>query len=390
MPDRNILSPLLWLAQTFWAWCIRALVNIIDALDDISSGISYLITLPVRDVKQAIERSKNQDANWNVFLMLPFTGIALVIGIVGRILFSPGDLFLSISRRQFKQTLWALPLTLLLGVGVFYLAQSQGWFGSEARIARIKRDAESAFEKKEFESAAAGYSRMIELGSALDDGDLFKLYEALSNSNQVEKAESLLAQLAPGPDGVAGQRPAHTLVAVQLAEEITQPIDPELEKKLAWHLNASGDAETLEHNMAWAKYLVAVNQGPKAIKHLLRVSNLQPENFLTVANLYAQLGQENYRKGALQKAKTAYQELVESQPNDSKLRAIYASILIELQEFELAESELTAGMALSGSGNQTLADAFSLLYLKLGRDTRLSRTFAQRFEALRKSLKYKT
>ena len=383
-----LLRPFAWLAHTLWGWFIRALVNIIEGFDDISSGISYLIMLPINDVQRAIERSKNHGADWGVLLMLPFTGVALIVGVAGRILLSPGDLFLSITRRQFKQALWAFPLTLVLGICVFYVAQTQGWFGVEARLAKIKRDADNAFEKMEFESAAAGYSKMIELGSDLDDRDLFNLYEALKNSDQQEKADALLSQLAPGSDGVAGMSWAHTLMAVQLAKKITQPIDPELEKELAWHLNASGDAVTLEHNMAWAKYLVVVNQTPKAIIHLLRVSNQQPEKLLTVANLYAQLGQDDYREGALQKAKAAYQDLVKSRPKDSRLRAIYVGILTELQEYELAESELVRGLELSNN-NQVLNDAFSELYLNLGRDHRISKTFSERFGALRKSLQYK-
>ncbi len=262
---------------------------------------------------------------------------------------------------------------------------SIGGTNGEARIATMRKMARQAFYEQDYETAAKHYEGLVNASTNPAQSDRFYWSLALSRIGDEAKASKLLNQLAPGIGGNPGYEEAHQMVAISIASQKKKPFDALTIKSLRWHLDCSGLPRTPELNRAWAEYYLAVRDDASALKYMKRAAEVRPEFTVMVADIYGSLGDTEAQRESLKLAANFFQSLVENEPENQTHRIMYSAILTDLDQSDLAEQVLLAGIELNPAPMSELRTACSEFYLSQYLAAEPG-DIATRFSFLKKSL----
>ena len=364
------------------------LVQIESLIVDLSSALKFLLTWPLREIgmlKWAVTGSSVQGetkrkVGWKQILLMPVYLVATLLALVGKVLISPAELLIGVSRGKSKQSLWAIPGILALAAFVF-IGINQQWFGNFKANA-LRKSANAAFQGGDFELANMKYSELQNMTGGLEPDDELNWSLSLSRVGESEQSQKLMHKLAPGPGNPPGYRGAHELVAIHLARRLNEDNSPLVLQALRWHLSNSGDAKTPELNKAWADYFLQINDRENALKYLKSAAEIKPEYIVLAADIYASQGNKEGQMNALRQGRDAFQTIVTNNPEDPRHRIMLTKIQFRLGEYDEVEKLLVEGLdKREHDGLRTALSDFYLQRFKMSKGT-----FEERFGLIKQSL----
>ena len=270
------------------------------------------------------------------FLVVRWIAVALWTVVT----FPFGRLFrMSVVSRQ--DLLWGLPaltiMFILIGMTAVAIASSR------TVDSRYRSKMFIAIDQKDFPKAKLLCSRLMS-GTTTPDSDTLLTYaDLLEKTNEAQRAEAIIVKLAP--DDSVGNQKAHRMRAIQIAEKTSKVSDPEILKKLRWHLQNSGTATT-QINQIWSMYYLTVGQEELAIRHMELAAKANPQILLTAADLNKHLGNIAGSNRALREAEAIFTRAVQLDPLNTQARVLLASALIRQEKFDAGEKTLLAGRSI--------------------------------------------
>jgi len=267
-----------------------------------------------------------------------------------------GRLFrMSVASRQ--DLLWGLPAVLmsLIVIGMAAVAIA----GSRSIDSRYRSKMFSSIEDKDFQKAKLLCNRLMSGATEPDSETLLTYADLLEKTNEPQRAEAIILKLAP--DDSVGNQKAHRMRAIQIAGKTTNVSDPEILKKLRWHLQNSGTA-TPQINQIWSMYYLTVGQEELAIRHMELAAKASPQLLLTAADLNKHLGNIAGSNRALREAEAIFSKAVQLDPLNTQARVLLASALIRQEKFEVAEKTLLAGRSIQPDAliSRAIAECYML------------------------------
>jgi tetratricopeptide (TPR) repeat protein len=356
--------------------------RIVSGVGDISSLLTMMFRIPLRDFQKARIASKRK---WTSFLLLPLSVIPFAFAIIGKVVFSPIEMAIDISELKVKNVLFKVPaLLVLIGVILYFSTGWWGMFGSEYYANQLRESLAVKMSNKDFDGAVVDFEKLIDERVEADSETYMEYVNELIAEGENDKVTTILAKLAPGKDGNAGIPEAHQKVVIKLVNDLKSGESRELES-LKWHLDCSGEPKTIEVLDAWAHYWMALENDGEAIKYLRRAANLKPDYFIHLANLYRRSGDETFESGALADARRAYGIMLEKEPKKDQTRLVLSNILLRLGEFDECQEVLEEGHTLTNSPaiNEACANFYVLQFDRSAK----SRSFESSTELVQKAFK---
>lgn len=314
--------------------------SLIKQLIVLLSNLGDLMELLFRSPFRALQRYRGQSQHWLInLLLMPFVVATAIVSFIYQVLSSPLRSFRTLSLERQRNVLFALPALLALSVAGFvaFVVATR----AQAIEANYRSKSNLAIANKEFDRAKVYLNRIMSNNSQPSQDDLFSLSLALSQTGEIERASSILAQLAP--EDKIGFDKAHSLRALNLAQIIQESSDVAQLDSLRWHLENSEKNGSPEISQAWAMYFVRVQQPEDAIPHMLAASTINPSLLISAADIYKQSNNENAANRTLRQALSIFERQVNEKPTDVKARVNLAITYVKLDQLEIAEKLLLAG-----------------------------------------------
>ncbi len=262
-------------------------------------------------------------------LLLPF-----------RLVMVPIHFFQSLTIASRADILFILPAVLMVVLFGFVFAQVFVRAGMIEQ--RYKRGAQLAFSDKNFELAKTYYER-LKADDELAPNQLFTWAQILARTGEIERADEVFEKLAP--DDQPGYSPAHALKAIAIARSLGNSKDPEILRKLDWHLRNTYE-EFPELSEARARFYLASEEYGEAVKELEKTAENFPQHYLTIANIHRSRGQNAERQLALEKAEKIFRKQLEKEKFNHRIRIQLADVVAQMQRFDEAEELLAKGLRL--------------------------------------------
>ena len=360
----------------------RIIAFIVDQLSAFASNVSDLIEMVI-DLPRAVLGARSDESLLVRSVLILFQVVWFPITAIGWLVLAPLRLFTDFTDQRRDDFMYGLPALLVLGF-VVVIAVMVNLQGEE--IAKRYRSKGQAFMLAgDFEKAKTYLGRVITSeGDRAENADVFNWAQVLSETGEPNRAAAIMDRLAPFEK--VGYAKAHQLKAVALTRTLRMNRDPEVLKKLRWHLEQSRES-SLAINQAWAVYYLAVEQPAKAVGYLEEASKLNPNNLIDLAQVHKQLGNQSAANQAIEEAETRFRELVNRDPLVTQNRILLANALVRLEKIEDAEVVLLAGDRIQSDPlvKRALADFYIMRHdrSKKGKDS-----FAEQMEYLRKSMTY--
>ncbi|MEM9942144.1 MAG: tetratricopeptide repeat protein [Planctomycetota bacterium] len=255
-----------------------------------------------------------------------------------RLAMAPVYVVRSLLAGDIKEAVFVLPAlsVMALFAYVFFCV----FFRMEVIENRYRRGIDAAFAQKDYAKCKTYYQRMMKTKELSAPQEL-QYAQVLAQTGELSKAVDLFNKLAPD-DGM-GFSAAHRLKAFQLVGQLNQSTDPEILKKLNWHLKNSYD-NSPEMQQLWAKYYLAVGKPEEAVAALERAVDAQPELYNDIARLYAVMGRRTEQKKALAEVEELYSERLKRDTLDHRTRIALATVLTNLEKLDQAERLLLEGL----------------------------------------------
>lgn len=305
-------------------------------------------------------RTWSQRLVWTV--TRPLAWLPLLVIVPWRILRYLSALLTGVwNRRHRRHLMQGLPALVggsaVLLLGIFIHLQADD-------LVNDYRDAAlQAFRRNDFQRAKLYFERLIELGGETPDAR-YDLAITLSRLGSDARAEAIMHAIAP-LEGVGFAR-AHVWLARKLLvpAESSRAVD-QLDTAYAHLMRAKPmlrDAPEIDWMLA--QYFAAKGQNEAAVPHLLQAAQKMPELYFELSLLYATLGQLDEARKAAYRADAHYRHQVQANAYDHDARLRWASIRVNLQDFESAVRILTEGLTLQPEGpyQRALAATFVARY----------------------------
>ncbi len=321
---------------------------------------------------------------WHWFLrltLLPWTILrALFLTLVAVVSFPFSRIF-KMDREGRINLYWGLPS--VIGFSIVTAVVISSFINGSSVETRYQNKMQSAIRLKDFKQAKLLCSRLM-TGSANPDPDILLTYaDLLDKTGETGRAESIIQKLAP--DETVGNAKAHRLRAMQIARMTDRGNDPELMRKLRWHLEKSGATTTPELNQIWAAYYIAVGQSGLAAEHWEKAAKEDPRFLLSLADLYTKLGNSSGVTRTLRDAKNYFENAIKNDPFNTESRLTLAAIYLRQEKFEDAERVLQDGCRLQPDARITRATA-EYFVLQHDRKVLEGRSVGEQLAMLQKAL----
>jgi len=285
-------------------------------------------------------------------------------------------------RRHLLQGVPAL-LAFVLVLVTALLVQRQG----NKLVDRYRDAALRAFRGKDFLAARVYFERLMSLNGG-EDSSRHDLALTLASLGETDRATAIMASLAP-LDG-AGFGRAHLWLAKQtLQAPIAGRSESQMQRAYAHLMRAKQSLPSVpEVDWCIAQYYVAIRRPEAAVPHLAEAAKQMPELQFELSLLHASLGQVDLARQASYRAHSYFRRRLETDPNDDDARLRWASVRMNLGDFDGAVRILSEGLALRPEGpfQRALAAAFVTHYDRLSQQP--ANTGAAQLELLRIALKH--
>jgi len=285
-----------------------------------------------------IDSSEEPTPLWKRTLLLPFYVLASLANLFRLVIAHPFSGWLHEPQLR-KHLLFGLPAMIgaLLVVGML-IVQSIEANKSKALYA-------DAFEKsersKEYDSAKLYASRLIQFGEKGSPETTFRYCKLLAADNDLERANAILEALAPNDS--PGYAPAHAQRAIAYASMIARGGDQRLLDPLRWHLSHSNDRKDERLALARASYFQASQQFVDWIRSLQLAAKLNPDHWLSIANIMIARKDGKNAQQALILARDSFRRKLSEDPLSIPLRIRLIEALVRLQQFDEAEQTIQVG-----------------------------------------------
>jgi tetratricopeptide (TPR) repeat protein len=291
------------------------------------------------------------DATWKSRLLR--IGRAILM-IPLRIVTAPQQLFRDLFEGNLKDALFVLPALAMVLLFAFVFLQV---FARHQVIEnRYKRAIDSCYKGKEFEKAKTYFHRLMET-TELTLPQRYQYALTLIQSGEIEKGVVILDELAPDDRFVYA--PAHTARAIDLSTRLGNTNDPEILKKLRWHLQNSRSV-SVETQVAWAKYHVALGEHSLAVKALQKVADESPQIYEEIAMVQALAGQHSDKRATLRDVEKIYRDKLSRDKLNRPALVSLVRVLSKLEELDEAESLLLESRRIQPDAaiNRVLSDFY--------------------------------
>ena len=329
-----------------------AIAKLALTVSDLSDALTLLVKRPVKDIQGVVRYERKQigkryKRKRSSLWRLPFTFGASLLSVLAKILLAPLELLATIFQREkYSRTLLLVlvpSFCLLLGWAGY------AWFGfqSQQAIVSLRSQATAALGQHDFAEAASCFEKLQSAQVTLTPEEKFRWAQSLSQTNQADRANALLHELAPGQGPQVGFPPAHQFAAVSLVRTHKQPYSAEVKRLLNWHLDAGGVSEAADVNFARALYCISVGQTESAIEAMEVAASANPELNLNLAQLYKQINQPKQEQAALSVAQEKFESRLQAESADHQARIALAQIYLRQRNPNLAQQNLLAGVELA-------------------------------------------
>jgi len=149
-------------------------------------------------------------------------------------------------------------------------------------------------------------------------------------------------------------------------------------------LDHSGQVDSMEMNLAWARYMTAIDDLAGAVPFLQAAAADDPKYFAPVIFYLDKLGQEKLLEKTVREARPKIQKLVKMNPKDDSSRVLYSRILFHMGALEECEQVLLKGLEVSNS--PTIKNACCNFYLEKYLRTKRSSSFSESLGLLQTAL----
>ena len=105
-------------------------------------------------------------------------------------------------------------------------------------------------------------------------------------------------------------------------------------KRIRWHLQNSGNDDSVEMNLAWAHYLVAISDFDSATKRYRSAAEVDPVYWLNIVLIHEKLNQQRERKSAIVAAETALTTSLTQSPENENVRLALAELYLKLGQLD--------------------------------------------------------
>ena len=312
-------------------------------------GLSNLMESSSKKLYRKSKRTRKESRTWKA-CSLPFRLTGFVLHQIWRVGCLPLKFLRRASREQRKEFLLGIPAC--AAVMVVAIALVSVWCQEDTIIARYRSHGVASLRAKDFSMASTYLNRVI-LSAHATNEDRYNFAIALINSDEEERGNRLIDQLTP--EGQPGFPAAHRFKAMQV---VASGVDSDNLRCLRFHLEHAADSPGLDD--AWVAYYLSIDQKEDALKYLRRAARENPERWVSLAELYRQMGQQQNYLSTLRDAKEVFLRLLNERPESIPWRVALGNIENRLGNYESAEAILLAGLALNDGKQlrQALANYF--------------------------------
>ena len=242
----------------------------------------------------------------------------------------------------------------------------RGISGQRDIAERYRAAARQAVAEDDLERAKFYYLRLVGAGDRGSQQDQLNWASILSASGDMQGALDQLDQLAP--DDAIGYAPAHLEKAKSLAvgQRRARQADAEKLTLMAWHLKHGARESTVENDLLWGDYYIAMNQIDNAILRYSSAASRNPELWFRIAALYKRVGRKDSFERALARAETFSIQKLSENPLDVGQRLQLADIFAESSRFDDLKRLLGEGLRLTpqDAAMKRAASTYALLESK--------------------------
>ncbi len=353
-----------------------------------SSRISLRRLWPSRWFRGSTRRRRRRVSRWVTAVV--FWPIGMAQGLFWRIFDALGYLWGWFARRwrqrEWRYLLQGLPA--LLGFLLVVLVAVLAYHRQTRLVDVYRQSAVRALQAENYSSARIYYERLIVLNQR-DESTRYDLALALAGLGQTERASTIMESMAPLDRAGYGQ--AH----LWLATRILGDFDPNaltvahMQRAFA-HLTHAKQRLPNAAEVDWyfARYHAASGRPEAAVPHLENAVNGLPELYFELSLLYATLGQMDAARQAAHRAHAHLRGWVSANPNDDDARLRWASVRVNLGDFEGAIRILTEGAMLRPDGpfQQALARALISRFDQISQQS--EQVGPEKIELLRMALRH--
>jgi tetratricopeptide (TPR) repeat protein len=200
---------------------------------------------------------------------------------------------------------------------------------------------EQSEKSKEYDSAKLYASRLIQFGEKPSPETTFRYCKLLAANNDLQRANAILEDLAP--NDVPGYAPAHAQRAIAYASVIARGGDQHLLEPLRWHLSHSNERKDERLALARASYFQASQQFVDWIRSLELAAKLNPDHWLSIANIMIARKDGKNAQHALILARDSFRRKLSEDPLSIPMRIRLIEALVRLQQFDEAEQTIQVG-----------------------------------------------
>lgn len=334
-------------------------------ISDLSAALTLLVKRPVKDIRGVVRHEgkqigKRYKRKRSALWRLPLTLGVSLLSVLAKILLAPLDLWAAIfQKKKYSRTLLFVLVPsccLLLGWAGY------AWMGfqSQQAIGALRSQATTALAQSNFAEAVSCFEQLEAAEATLTPEEKFHWAQALAQTNQSDRANELLHELAPNEGPQVGYPAAHQFAAVSLVRTHKPPYSSKVKQLLNWHLDAGGESKAPDVCFARAQYLNSVGQLEPAIEAMKIAVTAKPELNLNLAQLYKKSGQPKQEQAALLTAQEIFESRLKTNSEDHKARIALAQIYLRQRNPERAQQNLLAGAELAPEVFRPQLSAFSM------------------------------
>ena len=264
----------------------------------------------------------------------------------------------SLRRRRLRHLLQGLP-ALFVFIAVAVLAgvvrKDQDDLVNEYRSA-----AHRAVTKEDYTAGRVYYER-VNLSEDQRPFDQYNLALSLDRLGQYDRARAIMQLLAPSDS--TGYAQAHLWLAEQMFQDKEILKSPARWPELNHHLRQAerGNMADTKVDLLLAQYYGLVGNPRAAVPYLEKAARSDAGLYFELADLCSRLGMREAAREASEKADDYYRRRVEESPEDDQARLRWASVVMNLGDFEQAVRILQKGLALKPEGPYGKAIAAALI-----------------------------
>ena len=288
-------------------------------------------------------------------------------------------------KRKQRHLLQGIPalLALMLVLVTTLLVHRQG----NKLVDKYRDAALESFRGEDFSAARVYFERLVTLNGG-EESSRHDLALTLACLGEADRATAVMASLAPLDGTGFGQ--AHLWLARQiLGDPAAGRTESRMQQAYA-HLMRAKRRLPGSPEVDWciAQYYVAGRRPEAAVPHLAEAAKQMPELQFELSLLYASLGQVDLARQASYRAHSYFRRRLEIEPNDDDARLRWASVRMNLGDFDGGVRILSEGLALRPEGpfQRALAAAFVTRYDRLSQQAANAGT--PQLEMLRIALKH--